>query len=54
VALPHVPGIDVAGTIVSLGDGVTGWAAGDQVIGFLPMASDGASDEFVVAPAAWR
>lgn len=52
VALPHIPGIDVAGTIVSLGDGVTGWAAGDQVIGFLPMVSDGAAAEFVVAPAA--
>lgn len=52
MALPHVPGIDIAGTIVTLGDGVTGWAAGDQVIGFLPMASDGAAAEFVVAPVA--
>jgi NADPH:quinone reductase-like Zn-dependent oxidoreductase len=52
VALPHIPGIDVAGTIVQVGDGVTGWAPGDQVIGFLPMVSDGAAAEFVVAPAA--
>src|SRR4051812_8361684 len=51
VALPHVPGLDVAGTIVRLGDGVTGWAAGDQGFGFLPMVSDGAAAEFVVAPA---
>jgi NADPH:quinone reductase-like Zn-dependent oxidoreductase len=51
VALPHIPGIDVAGTVVRLGDGVTGRAAGDQVIGFLPMASDGAAAEYVAAPA---
>jgi NADPH:quinone reductase-like Zn-dependent oxidoreductase len=51
-ALPHIPGIDVAGTIVRIGDGVTGWAAGDQVIGLLPMVSDGAAAEFVAAPAA--
>src|SRR5918993_6087525 len=29
-----VPGVDVAGTIDSLGGGVTGFAAGDQVLGF--------------------
>jgi NADPH:quinone reductase-like Zn-dependent oxidoreductase len=29
-----VPGVDVAGTIDSLGEGVTGFAAGDQVLGF--------------------
>jgi NADPH:quinone reductase-like Zn-dependent oxidoreductase len=52
VALPHIPGIDVAGTIAGLGDGVTSWAIGDQVIGFLPMTSDGAAAEFVAAPAA--
>jgi NADPH:quinone reductase-like Zn-dependent oxidoreductase len=52
VALPHIPGIDVAGTIVQLGEGVTGWAPGDQVIGFLPMICDGAAAEFVAAPAA--
>jgi NADPH:quinone reductase-like Zn-dependent oxidoreductase len=51
VTLPHIPGIDVAGTIVRLGDGVTGWAAGDQVIGFLPMVSDGAAAEFVAVSA---
>ena len=51
ISLPHIPGIDVAGTVVALGAGVTGWAVGDQVIGFLSMVSDGAAAEFVTAPA---
>lgn len=49
--LPHTPGYDVAGTVVELGDGVTGRAIGDTVIGFLPMTEDGAAAEFVLAPA---
>ncbi|WP_199439813.1 NADP-dependent oxidoreductase [Umezawaea beigongshangensis] len=48
---PHVPGIDVAGTVAELGDGATGWAVGDTVVGFLPMNEDGAAAEFVLAPA---
>lgn len=51
VTLPHVPGIDVAGTVEALGAGVTNVAVGDQVVGFLPMTADGASAEYVVAPA---
>ncbi|MEU4238186.1 NADP-dependent oxidoreductase [Actinoplanes sp. NPDC026619] len=51
VTLPHTPGIDVSGTIAALGDGVGGWAVGDQVIGFLSMVADGAAAEYVVAPA---
>lgn len=51
VALPHVPGIDVAGRIAVLGDGVTGWEPGDAVIGLLPMDAAGAAADFVVAPA---
>ncbi len=51
VTLPHTPGIDVAGTVAGLGEGVTGFEIGDQVIGFLPMAGDGAAAEYVVAPA---
>jgi NADPH:quinone reductase-like Zn-dependent oxidoreductase len=38
--LPHVPGIDVAGTV-----------DGDPVMGFLPMDADGAAAEYAVAPA---
>jgi NADPH:quinone reductase-like Zn-dependent oxidoreductase len=51
VALPHIPGIDVAGTVDALGEGVDDLAVGDQVIGFLSMVADGASAEYVVAPA---
>ncbi|WP_433046146.1 NADP-dependent oxidoreductase [Dactylosporangium sp. CS-033363] len=51
VTLPHTPGIDVSGTVAELGEGVTGAAVGDRVVGFLPMAADGAAAEYVVAPA---
>jgi NADPH:quinone reductase-like Zn-dependent oxidoreductase len=51
VALPHVPGYDVAGTIDSVGDGVSDFQVGDTVVGFLPMTEDGSAAEFVVAPA---
>ncbi|MBT2502216.1 NADP-dependent oxidoreductase [Curtobacterium sp. ISL-83] len=51
IALPHIPGYDVSGTIDALGDGVTGLAIGDAVIGFLPMERDGGAAEYVVAPA---
>jgi NADPH:quinone reductase-like Zn-dependent oxidoreductase len=51
ITLPHVPGIDVAGTIAELGDGVTGWHVGDAVVALLPMDADGAAAEYVLAPA---
>jgi NADPH:quinone reductase-like Zn-dependent oxidoreductase len=51
VVLPHTPGIDVAGTVDALGDGVTDVAVGDRVIGFLPMTGAGAAAEYVIAPA---
>jgi NADPH:quinone reductase-like Zn-dependent oxidoreductase len=51
VELPHTPGIDVAGTIAALGAEVTGFAVGDRVIAFLPMLLQGASAEYVAAPA---
>lgn len=51
VALPHTPGIDVAGTVDAIGDGVGNVAVGDAVIGFLPMVGDGAAAEYAVAPA---
>ncbi len=49
---PHVPGLDVAGTVEELGAGVNGFGVGDAVVGFLPMDADGATAEYVVAPAA--
>src|SRR4051812_23144033 len=51
VTLPHTPGIDVAGTVDALGEGVTDVQVGDVVIGFLPMVADGAAAEYVIAPA---
>jgi NADPH:quinone reductase-like Zn-dependent oxidoreductase len=51
VTLPHTPGLDVAGTVDALGEGVTGLAVGDPVVGFLPMVGDGASAEYALAPA---
>lgn len=49
--LPHTPGLDVAGTIDELGEGVSGLQVGDPVVGFLPFVDDGASAEFVLASA---
>jgi NADPH:quinone reductase-like Zn-dependent oxidoreductase len=51
VTLPHTPGRDVAGTVDALGDGVDGLEVGAAVIGFLPMTDDGASAEYILAPA---
>ncbi|SBT49358.1 NADP-dependent oxidoreductase [Micromonospora auratinigra] len=51
VELPHTPGLDVAGTVDALGDGVDEVAVGDRVIGFLPMTGTGAAAEYVIAPA---
>jgi NADPH:quinone reductase-like Zn-dependent oxidoreductase len=51
VVLPHVPGLDVAGTIDALGPGVDRIEVGQTVVGFLPMSADGAAAEYVLAPA---
>lgn len=51
VTLPQTPGADVAGAVAQVGDGVTRFKAGDHVVGFLPMTSDGAAAEFVIASA---
>ncbi|GHF21972.1 NADP-dependent oxidoreductase [Streptomyces pseudogriseolus] len=51
VTLPHTPGIDVAGTVDALGEGVDGIAVGDDVVGFLPMDGNGAAAQYVLAPA---
>ena len=51
VVLPHTPGLDVAGTVDALGEGVDGIEVGDEVVGFLPMDGTGAAAEYVLAPA---
>ncbi|MEV6162374.1 NADP-dependent oxidoreductase [Streptomyces sp. NPDC052052] len=49
--LPHVPGVDVSGTIAALGPEVTGLGEGARVAGFLPLHTDGAAAAYVLAPA---
>ena len=51
IGFPHVPGIDVAGTVAEVGADVTTWTVGEAVVALLPMASPGASAEYVTAPA---
>ncbi|KAA9156662.1 NADP-dependent oxidoreductase [Amycolatopsis acidicola] len=51
VEFPHVPGLDVAGTVAELGPGVTNRAVGDAVIAFLPPGTDGAAAEYALVPA---
>src|SRR3954453_8570596 len=51
VTLPHTPGIDVAGTVDALGDGVRSVAVGDAVVAFLSLTADGAAAEYVITPA---
>jgi putative PIG3 family NAD(P)H quinone oxidoreductase len=43
-----IPGLEIAGTIEALGDGVTGWRGGDQVCA---LVSGGGYAEYCVAPA---
>jgi len=51
VAFPHIPNFDVAGVITEVGEGVTGWSAGDPVVAYLPVTALGAAAEYVAAPA---
>lgn len=51
LTLPHVPGLDVAGTVDAIGAAVEGLGVGDRVVGFLPFVTDGASADYVVASA---
>ncbi len=48
IPLPATPGLDVAGTVETVGEGVTGFAAGDRVFG----RGTATYAEFAVAPAA--
>lgn len=51
IEFPHVPGVDVAGTVAQLGNGVRGWDVGDAVVAFLPLDADGAAAEYTLVPA---
>jgi NADPH:quinone reductase-like Zn-dependent oxidoreductase len=52
VVFPHIPNFDVAGVITEVGEGVSGWKAGDPVVAFLPVTAPGAAAEYAVVPAA--
>jgi len=48
---PVVPSHEMSGIVAGLGAGVTGLAAGDEVIGLIDFDRDGAAAEYVVVPA---
>lgn len=53
-ALPHVLGMDLAGEVAALGEGVAGWAVGDRVAATfeaLGRERDGAYAEYAAVPA---
>ena len=51
IAFPHVPGIDLAGTVAELGADVTGPEVGDRVVAMLPLDSAGGAAEYALVPA---
>jgi len=51
IRFPHIPGVDVAGTVAELGDQVQEWSIGDAVVAFLPLDADGAAAEYTLVSA---
>jgi NADPH:quinone reductase-like Zn-dependent oxidoreductase len=49
--MPYIPGLDIAGVVEGLGEGVTGFNTGDRVFARGGLSRDGANAEFAVAPA---
>ncbi|MGW3119491.1 NADP-dependent oxidoreductase [Streptomyces sp. NPDC001107] len=49
--LPITPGLDVAGTVAELGDGVSGLQVGDPIIAMLPLEEHGGAAEYAVVAA---
>ncbi|MEU2549604.1 NADP-dependent oxidoreductase [Streptomyces roseolus] len=50
LAFPHIPGLDLAGVITEVGEGVSDWSVGDAVVALLPADAPGAAAEYVAAP----
>ena len=48
---PHILGVDVAGVIETIGEGVISWNRGDKVFYHTTWRKDGSYAEFNVAPA---
>ncbi|MEA1673285.1 NADP-dependent oxidoreductase [Nitrospirillum sp. BR 11163] len=51
LAFPYTLGSDLSGTIEVVGDGVSGWRAGDRVVARTAPTSGGALAEFALVPA---
>jgi NADPH:quinone reductase-like Zn-dependent oxidoreductase len=51
VTFPHIPNYDVAGVITEVGEGVSGWSAGDPVVAVLSATAPGAAAEYAAVPA---
>lgn len=51
--MPFVPGMDVAGHVLEVGEGVTDFAIGDPVFGMMPPGRGGGYAERVVGLAEW-
>lgn len=49
--LPITPGLDVAGTVAELGDGVSGLQVGDPVIAMFPLDQHGGAAEYALVAA---
>ncbi|KAH3763400.1 zinc-binding dehydrogenase [Pelomyxa schiedti] len=49
---PHIPGLDFAGTVIGVGEGVSKWREGDDVFGWVPHdGPQGSFAEIILAPA---
>ncbi|MEU0885226.1 NADP-dependent oxidoreductase [Lentzea sp. NPDC005914] len=53
VPLPHVPGVDAAGVVDEVGDGVTDVQPGDEVFGMVDLARLGGANAEYAVLAAW-
>lgn len=49
--LPITPGLDVAGTVAELGDGVTGLQVGDPIVAMFPLDVHGGAAEYALVAA---
>lgn len=53
LAMPFVPGMDIAGTVMAVGEGVSAFRPGDRVLAMLYLMGNGGYAERVALPADW-